>query len=79
MANPPSRDETFKLLTSIRLHRDLKPEGRKEGCRVRYSQKWLIEVLKSALETHCVLAEGTHQSRYLFSSLTDDVKRPKVL
>ena len=41
-------------------------EGRKEGCRARYSQKWLIGVKRSALETRFVLAEGTHQSRCLF-------------
>ena len=40
--------------------------GRKEGCRARYSQKWLIGVKGSALETRFVLAEGTHQSRCLF-------------
>ena len=39
---------------------------RKEGCRARYSQKWLIGVKRSALETRFVLAEGTHQSRCLF-------------
>ena len=39
-------------------------EGRNEGCRALYSQKWLIGVKRSVFMTHFVLAEGIHQTRW---------------
>ena len=55
-------------------------EGRKEGCRARYSQKWLIGVKRSALETRFVLAEGTLEtwrSEWPAQSRCDLAIRPK--
>ncbi len=40
--------------------------GRKEVCHARDSQNWLTRVKSSALVTGFVLAEGTHQTRWLF-------------
>ncbi len=39
-------------------------------CRARYSQNWLLRVKSSALVTGFVLAEGTHQTRYLFRRIS---------
>ncbi len=38
----------------------------KEVCHARDSQNWLLRVKSSALVTGFVLAEGTHQTRYVF-------------
>ncbi len=62
----------FMKCLQIRPHRPLlavRKEGRKEVCHARDSQNWLIRVKSSALVTGFVLAEGTHQTRYLFGEL----------